>query len=114
MRTVLGRPDMLCLAIVHLVFFSMLVVAVVKNALWQRPGDIKRCEKSWGRFFLTHGLLLLLLFQVISTTELRTDWNWRSLLSVIDFLLVSYLALLNGWFRNWLMGLFIRMEKRAE
>jgi hypothetical protein len=105
---------MLCLAATHLAFFCLVLVAVIKNAVWQRPGGIRRGEASWGRFYLVHGLVLLLLFQLIGSAELVSDWNWRPLVSVFDFLVVSYLAFFNGWFRNWLVGLFNRLEERFE
>ena len=114
MSLALRKPDLLCLAVVHVFLLFMDVVAVIKDVHWKRPGELRRGPLAWGRFFLTHGLLLLLLFQLIGTTDLPSDWNWRPLHSVFDVLLVSYLALFNGWFRNWIMGRYNRMEKRPE
>lgn len=110
----LVTPDVISLLALHALFYAFLIFALVKNKSWQRPGNITRGEKSWSKFYLTHALLLLLLFQVISTTAPPDNRNWFPLLSIIDFLGVSYLALLNGWFRNWLIGLFNRLEKKPE
>ena len=114
MKSAFARPDMLCLLAVHITFYALLILAIVKNAAWQRPAEITRGEKSWGKFYLTHALLLLLLFQVTGTTVAPGNWNWLPLLSIADFLGVSYLALFNGWFRNWLIGLFNKLEKKPE
>ena len=110
----MNKPDILCLITAHGAFLIGLIVAIAKDAVWQRPGEMKRGALSWGRFYLVHGLLLLLLFQLISTTEVAGSWNWRPLVSILDFVGVTYLALLNGWFRNWLVGLFSRLEARPE
>lgn len=108
------KLDFVICFVVHVLFVLMWLVAFFKDIHWERPGKIRRGEASWWRFFLIHGLLLLLLFQVLGTTNVSPNYNWRPLVSVIDFFLVSYLALFNGWFRNWLLGLFNRLEHKPE
>jgi len=114
MKSTFVRLDMLCLLAIHFTFCVMLIVAFIRDWHWQRPGKLIRGETSWSKFYLTHALLLLLLFQVIGTTKAPDNWNWFPLLSIVDFLGVSYLAFFNGWFRNWLIGLFNKLEERPE
>jgi len=88
---------------------------MVKNRLWKPAGVIRReGEKSRNAFMIFHALSLILLFQIISTTNLGITWNWKPWLSLLNFLAVGYLAFFNGWFRNKWIGLIIKFERRPE
>jgi len=74
--------------------------------------EVVRGEKSWNTFFGFHGLLLLLMFQLVSVAEITA--GYRVLLCLFNLLIASYLTLLNGWFRNWAVGWTNKMQKRPE
>jgi len=108
------QPDILMAISVHAAFYLFLLFAFVKDMLWKRPGKLKRGDSSWSKFYLVHGMLLLLLYQVIGAVQVQLAWNFLPLVGILDFLAVAYLAFLNGWFRNWILGRFIAMEQRPE
>ena len=95
-------------------FHVFLFFAIVQHLLWRPAGVITRGEESRNTFMLFHGLSVLLLFQIISTTNLGIAWNWKPWLSLWNFVAVGYLAFFNGWFRNKWIGLIIKFEKRPE
>ena len=107
--------DRIVFILVQGAFHAFLLVAMVKNRLWKPAGVITRAgEKSRNTFMLFHGLSLILLFQIISTTNLGIAWNWKPWLSLLNFVAIGYLAFFNGWFRNKWIGLINEFEKRPE
>jgi len=113
----LRHPD----SIIFLVIQGAVVVVTIYTAIRQfvnrlRPrgviAEVIRGDRSWNRFFGIHGLLLVLMFQFIAVAEITT--GYRVIFCLFNFLLVTYLTLGNGWFRNWSVGWLSRMQKRPE
>ena len=94
-------------------FHVFLFFAIVKDYRWKPAGVVTRAG-SWNAFMLFHGVSLLLLFQIIGTTNLGIAWNWKPWLSLLNLVAVSHLAFFNGWFRNYWIGLIIKFERRPE
>jgi len=106
--------DWLVFLLVQGAFHVFLIFAIVKHLLWRPAGVITRGKESRSTFMLFHGLGVLLLFQIISTTNLGITWNWKPWLSLLNFVAVGYLAFFSGWFRNKWIGLIIKFERRPD
>jgi hypothetical protein len=75
-------------------------------------GAVVRDQESWGKFYLLHGLILLLLFHVIGVMDFAN--GYKAPIGIGNFLAVTYLTLLNGWFRNKVVGWFSKLERKPE
>lgn len=106
--------DRIIFILVQGAFHVFLFFAIAKHLLWKPAGVITRGKESRSTFLLFHGLSVLLLFQIISTTDLGVAWNWKPWLSLLNFVAVGYLAFFNGWFRNKWIGLIIKIERRPD
>jgi len=106
--------DRIVILLVQGAFHVFLSFAIAKHCLWKPAGVITRGKESRSTFMLFHGLSALLLFQIISTTNLEIAWNWKPWLSLWNFMAVGYLAFFNGWFRNKWVGLIIKFDRRPE
>lgn len=107
--------DRIVILLVQGLFHVFLLFAIAKDCLWKPRGVVRRPgEESRNAFLLFHGLSVLLLFQIISTTNLGTTWNWKPWLSLWNFVAVGYLAFFNGWFRNKWIGLISKFDKRPD
>ena len=107
--------DRIVFILVQGAFHVFLFFAIVKDCRWKPAGVVTRAgEDSRNAFMLFHGLSLLLLFQIVSTTNLGIAWNWKPWLSLLNFVAVGHLAFFNGWFRNKWIGLIIKFERRPE
>jgi len=106
--------DRILILLVQGAFHVFLLFAITKHCLWKPAGVVRRGKESRSTFMLFHGLSVLMLFQIISTTNLGITWNWKPWLSLWNFVAVGYLAFFNGWFRNQWIGLITRFEKRPD
>jgi len=115
--SLLQRPDSIAFLVVQGTIVLVVLYAFVRQ-LWNRcfaqgvPGEVKRGEKSWGRFLLLHGLLLLLMFQLVSVAEIAA--GYRVITCLFNFALATYLTLGNGWFRNKSLGWMRKIQDRPE
>lgn len=115
--TLLRHPDSIAFLAVQAAVGLVCAYAFIRQ-FWIRhfargvPGQVIRGEKSWGRFLLLHGLLLLLMFQLISVAEITK--GFRALICLFNFALGTYLTLGNGWFRNKSLGWMENVRTRSE
>jgi hypothetical protein len=114
---VLRQADSVLFLVVQAVVVGVAVYAAIRQTFTVRrphgiPAETVRGEKSWGTFLGFHGILLLLMFQLISVAEITA--GYRVMLCLFNFALATYLTLWNGWFRNWEVGWSSKMKKRPE
>jgi len=113
----LKHPDSIAFLVVQGLVVLVAAYSFLRQA-WTRlfargiPGEVTRGEKSWGRFLVLHGLLLMLVFQLIGVAEITA--GYRVLICLGNFALATYLTLGNGWFRNWSLGWMRRVQERPE
>lgn len=112
----LVAPDSIAFFVVQGSVILGVLYAAVRQTLNQLrsgiPGGVIRGDKSWAKFLGLHGLLLVLMFQLISVAEIVA--GYRVLLCLFNFVLATYLTLGNGWFRNWSLGWIGRIQKQPE
>lgn len=75
-------------------------------------GEVIRGPVSRQQLFAAYGFILAILLQLINVSEAWT--GHKVLASVLDTVIMLYLSLFNGWFRNLVIGLIAQWEKRPE
>ena len=116
-KSMLKQPDSIAFLVVQGTIVFVVLYAIVRQ-FWNKyfaqgvPGQVKRGDKSWGRFLLLHGLLLLLMFQLVSVAEIAA--GYRVIICLFNFVFATYLTLGNGWFRNKSLGWMRKIQDRPE
>ncbi len=98
----------------ELLFLVLFLYALAKeHGLFTRKtgvvASVKRGEKSWNYFYLAYGIASVVLLQVINSAESLE--GYKTIISLINLLMLSYLAFFNSWFRNKIVG-FINTSKQ--
>jgi hypothetical protein len=74
--------------------------------------SVKRGKESWNNFYLTFGIASIILIQVInSANALR---NYKTIISIINLIILVYLTFFNSWFRNKIIGFIINSQNKVE
>lgn len=74
--------------------------------------SVKRGEKGWGYFPLAYGIASVVLLQVINVAEALE--GYKTLISLLDLLILTYLVFFNSWFRNAIIGIISRSQQKWE
>lgn len=115
LRTLLSDPIIFPL-LFQLLFFALFLYAVAKERGWlTRRGialRVKRGEKSWGHFNLAYGIASVLLLQVINMADALQ--GYKTIISLVDLLILTYLAFFNSWSRNAIIGIISRSQEKWE
>ena len=75
-------------------------------------GSVERGERGMRLFYMAHAVGLVLLLQLVAIAEIAK--GYRVLLSLIDFLAMSYLAFFSSWFRSKAIGLIDKLQSRRD
>lgn len=57
-------------------------------------------------------IISFFVFQIVDSTE--TLKEYRIILILVNLFIVAYLCFFNDWFRNKLIGIYIRFEEKIE
>jgi len=109
--------DQVVFPLLQLYLVFVFVYAFAKESRWFRKKSnlslaVKRGEKSWDYFHVAYGIALLILVEVVGSTEALT--GHKTLISVVDIVILTYLAFFNSWFRNKIMGFIVASQKKEE
>ena len=74
--------------------------------------SVKRGKESWNNFYLAFGIASIILIQVINSAN--TLRNYKTIISIINLIILVYLAFFNSWFRNKIVGFFINSKNKVE
>ena len=109
--------DKVIFPLFEFLFFAVFLYAVAKERGWftKHRGAtlrVKRGEKSWGYFNLACGVASVVLLQVINVAEALQ--GYKTIISLVDLLILTYLAFFNSWFRNRIIGFIRRSQQKWE
>jgi hypothetical protein len=81
-----------------------------------RPSLQKRVMRndSWSlaKFYGVHAISLSILLYFVAVADITA--GYRVIAGIIDMLAISYLAFVNGWFRNKLLLWLAKLEKKQD
>jgi len=78
----------------------------------QGMASVKRGEKSWNHLYLAYGILSVVVTQIISISEFGK--GYKVLITVVDLVVLFYLAFFNSWFRNKIIGFIVASQTKEE
>ncbi len=99
------------------IFLALFLYAFVKDRGWFTrdtgcSATVKRGKESWANFHLMYGLLVVVFVEVINTTE--TLKGFKTIITLADLSVLSYLCFFNGWFRNKTIGIIVASQNIEE
>jgi thiosulfate reductase cytochrome b subunit len=75
--------------------------------------SVEKGKESWGNFTLAFGIAsIIVLMQIINSADALH--GYKTIISIVNLLMLIYLIFFNGWFRNKVIGLIIRSQKKIE
>lgn len=74
--------------------------------------SIERGKENWRNFTLAFGIASIVLMQIINSADALH--GYKTIISITNLFMLIYLVFLNGWFRNKVIGLIIRSQKKIE
>lgn len=103
--------------LLQLYLIAIFIYALIKESRWFRKKSnlslaVKRGEKSWDYFHLAYGFALLVLVEVIGSTEALV--GHKTLIRVFDIVAITYLVFFNSWFRNKTIGFIVASQTKDE
>jgi len=112
--------SILCILSDSVIFVTLqigLIVLVIYALLGERkmkhgPESVKRGEKSWGYFYITYGMLSVVVTQIISISEFGK--GYKVLITVLDLGGLVYLAFFNSWSRNKIIQFIVALQNKEE
>lgn len=93
-------------------FVAFAIYAGVRNARWQRPGEVKRGNVAREWFYWFFGFASVVVTQIINATEALKDYT--VLVNLVCLGALTHLLFFNGWFRNLLLGYKAKYDQRTE
>jgi len=114
-RTLLG--DRVIFPLFEFLFFGVFLYAVARERGWfTKRGRLarraKRGEKSWGYFNLAYGIASVVLLQIINVADALE--GYKTVISLVDLVILTYLAFFNSWSRNAIIGIISRSQQKWE
>lgn len=114
-RTLLN--DRVIFPLFEFLFFGVFLYAVARERGWfTKRGRLtrraKRGEKSWGYFNLAYGIASVVLLQIINVADALE--GYKTLISLVDLVILTYLAFFNSWSRNAIIGIISRSQQKWE
>ena len=73
---------------------------------------LKRGPESWNKLYLAYGIASVVVMQVINSAEACV--GHKTLISVVDLVLLFYLFFYNSWFRNKMIEYITRSQEKKE
>ena len=105
--------DSVVFVVLHIGLLALVFYAVLGERKMKRDwGTVKRGEKSWNHFYLAYGILSVVVTQIISLSEFGK--GYKVLITVVDLVILLYLAFFNSWFRNKTIGLIVASKSKEE
>lgn len=87
-------------------------------AFWRGKGFSKnslgiiRGKESRNIYYLTFGIALIILLQVINSANALK--KYKTIITIINLSILAYLLFFNSWIRNKIIGFTTNSRKKAE
>jgi hypothetical protein len=105
--------DCYAFTVFEILFLLFFVFAFFKDITVRHGGpSVTRGEESRKTLHLAYGFAAVLLMQVINSTEAYK--GYKTIISVVNLAILLYLAYVNNWCRNKIVGIAILWQKKAE
>jgi hypothetical protein len=109
--------DVVIFSLLQLYLIAVFIYAIRMEAGWFRKRSnlimtVKRGEKSWDYFNIAYGVALLILVEIIGSTEAFV--GYKTAITIIDVVMLTYLAFFNSWFRNKIMEFVVNSQLKEE
>lgn len=75
-------------------------------------GKVKRGQESWNNLYLAYGIILVIINQIIDTSD--EFKGYKVAIMLFNSIAILYLCFYNSWFRNKLIGFFIKSKDKEE
>jgi amino acid transporter len=76
--------------------------------------EVKRSKDTWQYFILAFSIVSIILMQIINSANILVIYGYKTIISIVNLLMLIYLVFYNGWFRNKVIGLIIRSQDKKE
>jgi len=106
--------DAYAILVVEVVIIGLVVISAFKSLRKSKGArlSLTRGPASWKKFGVAYGFGSVLILQLINSSEAFV--GHKVLLSLVNLAALFYLCFLNGWFRNKIIGMIDRWEKKPE
>jgi hypothetical protein len=95
--------------VIHILLAFLLLVAVLGVLLSAPPGDATRGEKSLGVLYTVYGVTTIAYALIVQVADAAS--GYKAGIVFADYVILTYLCFFNRWFRNKIIGLYIRIQK---
>lgn len=98
----------------ELTLFIVFIYAwLVDNVLPNRRGAVQRGKEGRGIIVkVASAIISALVLEVINNTDVWKEY--KVIVILTNLAILAYLCFFNSWFRNELVGLYIKFEKKVE
>lgn len=106
--------DCFILPLFELLFLVVFFYALALEKGWIKssgPAIIRRGE-NFNYFQIAYGITTLVLIQIINSAEALK--GYKTIISFIDLVLLTYLTFFNSWFRNKIISFIIASQEKVE
>lgn len=104
--------DVVVLPAVNVVLALLVLVAVLQDVRAKRSRGIglqvKRGENSMNFLYIFYGIASVIYALIVQVAEAAQ--GYKAAIIVADYLGLTYLCFFNGWFRNKVIALYIRIQ----
>ena len=105
--------DCVLFPIFQLIYISIFLFALITDFRNRNSGTaVTRGEVSWQYLYLFYGFTSVVLLQLINTTEAFK--GYKTLITLVNLLVLFYLCFYNSWFRNKIVGLISKSKQKTE
>jgi hypothetical protein len=105
--------DKVVFPVFEISFFLLFFYAFLKGKGFSKNTlKVIRGEKSRNIYYLTFGIALIILLQVINSADALR--KYKTIITIINLFMLVYLLFFNSWVRNKIISFTTNSQKKVE